>query len=135
MSRLHIYTVHIEPTKPHPYEQARFVEEGFSWKAFFFLGFWALYQRLWWQALALFLVNFILMELHGAHMLTRAGVSILGLGVSLLAGFQANDWLRGKLRRNGYIIADVVSGDSLVRGQQRFFDRYFATHPAENNVI
>jgi hypothetical protein len=134
MSRLRIYTVQINPSLPQPYEAAEFIEEGFSWAAFVFTGIWALYHRLWWIALGLFAFNFLMIHLLSSGTLTHAGVTIIDLGVRTLVGCYANDWRRAKLRRNGYIVADIVSGDSLLRGQQRFFDRYFSAHPTDSFV-
>jgi hypothetical protein len=134
VSRLHIYTVHVNPALPHPYEAAEFIEEGFNWKAFFFIWIWAAYNRLWWQAIGLFALTMLLLHLFSSGMFTHVGASIIDIAVRFLVGAYANDWKRKRLQKNGYITSDIVSGDSLLRGQQRFFDRYFATHPAESFV-
>jgi len=127
MSRVHIYTVHINPSLPQPYEAVEFVEEGFNWKAFIFSGFWALYNKLWWSALGIFAYNAFMAQLLSSHTFSHTGVGILQLGLELFIGFQANDWRRTNLKKRGFITADVVTGDSLIRAEQRFFDRYFST--------
>jgi hypothetical protein len=130
MARLRIYTVHINPSRPHPYEEAEFVDEGFNRWAFIFTGVWALYHRLWWQALALFVFGFIMVNIIASGTLSAFGAVIIDFGVRLLIGYHANEWRRRKLAKRGYLTADITSGESLLRAEQRFFDRYFALHPA-----
>ncbi len=130
MARLRIYTVHVNPALPHPYEAAEFVEEGFSWKAFIFSALWVLYHRLWWPALVIIVCNIFLFILMQSEALTHLGYFILHGSVHLLVGFYGNDWRRKKLQRLGFITADIASGDSLLRAEQRYYDRYFATHPS-----
>jgi hypothetical protein len=45
-------------------------------------------------------------------------------------GFQGTDWQRARLKRRGYVTADITTGDSQLRAEQRYFDRYFAARPA-----
>jgi hypothetical protein len=130
MSKPHIYTVHINPSLREPYEKAVFIEEGFSWMAFFFTGLWALYNRLWWWALGIFIFNATMLQLVDSSALTHTGIFIVQLSAQILIGSYAHDWQRAKLRKRGYIIADIVTGDSLLGAEQRFFDRYFASHPS-----
>jgi hypothetical protein len=125
MSRLHIYTVHVNPANPQPYEAAEFVEEGFSLKAFVFPFLWVLYFRLWWHAVGLGAFNLALFLL-ADNGVSHVTVLIVQLGVHLLVGFHANDWRRWRLRQKGHILTDLVTGDSKLRAELRFFDRYFA---------
>jgi hypothetical protein len=129
MTRLHIYTVHVNPSLPLPYEAAEFVEEGFNWKAFIFTGFWTLYHRLWWQTLAIFLFEGLLIHLAHLHSITHIGYVMINVVFHLFIGFSSNDWLRTHIKKRGYITADIVAGDSLLRAELRFFDRYFAARP------
>lgn len=126
MSRLRIYTVHINPSIPNPYEEAKFVEEGFNWKAFVFSGLWTLSKTLWLPSIVIIAINAAIASS------ALAGIGPAGIGCMLLAwniiiGYLANDWLRSKLKDRGYIIADIVTGDSLLCAEQRFFDRYFSS--------
>jgi len=130
MSRLHIYTVHINPSLPHPYEDAKFVEEGFNWKAFIFTGLWALYNRLWLAAILMFIINGSILVLTMHHS-NAMGLSLIEFSWHLIIGYSGNDLIRSKLKKLGFIIADIVTGDSKLRAEQRFFDRYFA---ARNNT-
>jgi hypothetical protein len=125
MARMRVYTVHINPSKPYPYEAAQFVPEGFNWKAFLFSSLWALYKRLWMPAVLLICYNIIMAYLVYGHVFSHTGISIIDFGGHLVIGFHANDWVRARLARRGYLTADITAGESGLRAEQRFFDRYF----------
>jgi len=129
-SRHRIYTVHINPKLPAPYENPVFVQEGFNFMAFIFSGFWTLYHRLWWPLFAIIVCNLMIMQMFDNGTINLISRSILETGLMLLVAFEANDWRRNGLARRGYVIADIVTGDCLIRAEQRFFDRYFAQTPA-----
>jgi hypothetical protein len=125
MAKMRIYTVHINPRKKHPYENPVFIEEAFNWYAFLFRPFWALSHRLWLVAAVLFvLLGFVefaaitgIVQLHIA--------ALLNLFIMVVVGFHGNDWRRNKLRKQGYIISDIVTGSDLVGAEQRYFERYY----------
>jgi hypothetical protein len=123
---LKIYTVHVKPGETLAHEKPVFVREGFNILAFALTGFWALYQRLWVHGLLIILFNGILMLLNQEQVLSQTGMTIIQLGFNLLIGFHANDWRRVGLTRRGYIVADIVTGDSLLRAEQRYFERHLA---------
>ncbi len=125
MSRLHVYTAHINPALPTPYEEAVFVEEGFNWKAFLFTGLWTLYNRLWLNTLVVALVTGVIVLFYLRGLSYNAVASLL-IACNTIIGYHANDWLRSRLKRRGFVIADIVTGDSILRAEQRFFDRYFS---------
>lgn len=126
MARLRIYTVHINPALERPYEAARFVREGFSWRAFLFTGLWLIYHRMWLAAAVTGSATALLFYKFEDGAFALPGYAILTLGLHLIIGFHATDWLRSKLRRKGYVMTDITTGDSDLRAEQRFFDRYFA---------
>lgn len=123
-NRLHIYTAHIDPSKSHPYEDTEFVEEGFNWMAFFFTSLWALYHRLWWQAGIIMVYNFFMLQMVKSGNYTQFGITLIQLCIQIYIGFEGNDWLRMRLRKKGYITADIVAGDSETSAELRFYDRY-----------
>jgi hypothetical protein len=129
MARLCIYTVHINPSLPHPYEEAEFVKEGFSLMAFFFTALWALYHRLWPQALGIAAFNGGLLYLLCDDVFAIPGYLILHLGLHLFVGLEGTEWLRARLKDRGYITVDITTGDSQLRAEQRYFDRHFAARP------
>jgi len=81
------------------------VKRGFSWPAFFFGVFWALYKRMWLVALALFgvaiLFSIVDQAVAESNLLLMA-VSIFSIGFSIWVGFNANDWVRNHLIKQGY---------------------------------
>lgn len=125
-----IYTVHIDPKGPKPYENPIFVLEGFNIFAFIFTGAWALYNRMWWVAFTIIMCNLMILEMFETGTLDLIGRTILETALMMVVGFEGNEWRRKSLAKRGYVIADIVSGDSLIRAEQRFFDRYFAGNPA-----
>ncbi len=124
---LKIYTAHVKPGTANAAEKPIFVREGFNLFAFALTVLWALYHRLWIPALFIALFNGTIMLLDKERVLSSVGVGVIQIGVNILIGFHANDWLRAGLTRRGYIFADVVTGDSLLRAEQRYFERYLAT--------
>jgi hypothetical protein len=125
-----IYTVHVKPDDAGVQFRPVFVKEGFNVNAFIFTIFWALYYRLWAPALALLAMYMALGFLAEGHVLSRASIDTVRLGVHVMVGYLGNDWLRSRLARQGYIIADIAAGDSFLRAQQRYLERYVtaATH-------
>jgi drug/metabolite transporter (DMT)-like permease len=121
-----IYTVHVLPDRARAYEQPVFVREGFHFFAFLFTFFWALYERLWWHAAAILLANASVMALGKALYFTPPSIAILQFCIQLFVGFYAHDWQRARLGKRGYIMADIAAADSLLRAQQRFFERHLA---------
>jgi len=130
MAALRIFTVHVDPSLADPYESAEFVKEGFSFRAFLFSTLWALYHRLWGMAALLVAYNLMLFHFFHSGSISPTGLGVIDFGVHLFIGFEAGDWLRARLARQGYVIADIATGDSSLRAEQRFFDRHFAAHPA-----
>lgn len=127
---LKIYTVHVKPGAASPQEQPVFVREGFNWMAFLFTGLWTLYQRLWWPTLFVVGFNAVLMKF-GQHLLSSESIGIAQLGFQLLVGYLGNDWIRARLKRQGYILADITAADSQPRAEQRYFERYLAATAAQ----
>lgn len=126
MARLHIYTIHIRPDLAQPYDQAEFVEEGFSWRAFLFTAFWLLYRRLWVPAFLVIAVNALVFSLEEAKVLHSGSIAVLQIAIALIVGYHGHDWYRARLKSKGYIMADIVSGENLLRAEQRFYDRFAA---------
>ena len=118
-----VYTVHVRPGGPVGEQAPLFVREGFNWFAFLFHFLWALYHRLWAPAVVIFIVNAMLILLLREHVFSENGIVVLQLGFQFLIGAHANDWLRARLMRDGYILADISAGDSLLRAEQRYFER------------
>jgi len=116
-----IYTYHMTPGAT-PLEAAIAVPEGFSWGAFVFGVFWALYRRLWLAAVIIVGVNVIVpvavQELGLSAILGSATLFLF----SFYVGCSANDWRREKLERSGQVLAGIAAGQDWEDADRRFFD-------------
>ncbi|NBX04077.1 MAG: DUF2628 domain-containing protein [Alphaproteobacteria bacterium] len=122
-----IYTVHIKTDASRSGEKPIFIREGFSFGAFFFTVFWALYHRLWLPAAGIMFSLWLIVQLGTHHFISSPSVGVLQLMIQVLVGYLANDWRRRALAKRGYITSDVTAADSLLRAEQRYFERYLQT--------
>ncbi len=105
---MRLYTVHTRPWTADG--DPVLVKEGFCWPAAAFTALWALWHRMWLEALAIFALEAAL----------GAGLAFMGIDVvsnlAIQIGFQAllgvfgNDIERLALRRRGLVEAGVVAG-------------------------
>lgn len=121
---LHIYTVHIKPGRGLRDASPVFVREGFNLYGFVFTLAWALYHRLWLASALMLAFNAGVVWLNEAHALSDAGTYCTLLAMQLVIGFHGNDWVRGALTRRGFLTAGIVTGDSRLRAELRFFEHY-----------
>lgn len=119
---MRVYTVHRRHHNLDPDSGVVLVKEGFSWPALFFSLFWALWCRLWWVALGLFVVNAVLsavLTLLGIDSVSEAAIS---LGLAVLVGLLGNDLKRWTLNRRGFRQIGIVAAADLEAAEHRFFD-------------
>lgn len=121
-----LYTVHTKPGSDYTLDKPVFLREGFNWMAFLLTFLWAGYHRLWRFALAIFLANVAIALSVRYGVLTQFSGGIVQFAVQILVGFQANDALRARMQKKGYIFQDITSGESLLTAEQRYFDRLVA---------
>jgi hypothetical protein len=117
-----VYTAHYRPTVPPPDREVVLVKEGFCWPALFVSPLWALWHRLWIEAVVLIAAPLALefaFELVG---LAPLGVSAAGLGLSAIIACVANDLRRASLERRGYRMAGVVAGSDYDTALARLID-------------
>ncbi|HUI15059.1 MAG TPA: DUF2628 domain-containing protein [Xanthobacteraceae bacterium] len=123
-----VYTVYEPPQRrADPLAAAErlvFVRDGFHWWAFLLTPLWMLRHRLW-LVLVMYLVIIAALDVA----LHRAGVSafvitVVGLLISLLVGFEAATLRRFTLRGRGWRNVGIVSGDDLEDAERRFFDSW-----------
>lgn len=132
-----VYTVHEPPlraaelsAKP---ERFAFVRDGFYWWAFLLTPLWMLRHRLW-LVLVIYLVGTAVLD----TVLHIVGVSdfvitVVGILISLLAGFEASTLRRFTLRRRRWKNVGVVSGDDIEDAEQRFFGAW-VRHAAQGGA-
>ena len=105
-----VFTVHLRREGLDPERDIVLVKEGFSWPAFLLTVLWALWQGLWLPAAVMVGAS---VALGGAANLAGAGdvtAGLMGLGLSAIIGFVANDLRRDRLQRDGFADAGVVCG-------------------------
>ncbi len=110
---MRLFTVHGEPPReasgpegwPEPKSRPPvLVREGFSFWAFV-LGFlWFLFNRLWWEALAL-----LALTVAAAVLLPDPASAVVTLALHVLAGMEARDRLRARLARRGMPVLGVIA--------------------------
>ena len=88
---------------------------------------WALSHRLWWHAAGIVVTFVLLIQLGVHHFVSSPSVGVLQLVMQVYIGFAGNDWRRKVLARRGYIMTDITTGDSLLRAERRYFERYLKT--------
>lgn len=120
-----LYTVHARPGTSMV-EKPVFIKEGFNLWAFLLTVVWALYHRLWLVSLLLVAFNVTMFYCVRIQLFSSISFGILHLAFHVICGLYGNDWIRAKLTRRGYIMADITAGDSLLRAEQRYFERYLA---------
>ncbi len=122
--KLRIYTVHVRPARGDLAEDTVFVREGFSVWAFLFQVIWALYHRLWAVALLFLVIALGVDALSGLLALSVGARFMLGLGIAILIGSEANDLRRWTLKRCGYDEVDIVAGHDLDEAELRHFSEF-----------
>ena len=125
-ARMKIYTVYTHPDKDID-QKPVFVREGFSFGAFVFGALWALYHRLWLVFLLIVAVDVALGYVSQMHLLLKPTVVAIQFGFSLMVGYMGNDWIRARLLRSEFELVDITVSDSLLRAEQRYFERALVT--------
>lgn len=123
---LKLYTVHTKSGTGHTLEKPIFLREGFNWMAFIFTFIWAFSKRLWLFGFVMLAANFAVAMLSEGGYIAPLSAGVIQFAIQFFAGFHGNDCLRKKMARQGYIFQDITSGDSLLRAEQRYFDRLTA---------
>lgn len=119
---MRFYSVH-DNGESGPAARLLLLREGFSWPAFLFGPLWALWHGLWQVAIGLFLAALVLsLFLQGLGFSESHGFAAQ-LGLNLLMGLMGQDLRRWGLKRRGYDMAGVVTGDDREGALRRFLDR------------
>lgn len=116
-----IFTVHARSWSAAGDGDAVFVREGFSWPAFVFGPFWALWFGLWKTAVVLFLLSLAMSGLVVVSGMTEAAELAATLGFQSVVGLWANDWRRYVLTRRDYSERGVIAGRNLAEAEHHYF--------------
>lgn len=116
-----IYTVHARSWSAAGDGDAVFVREGFSWPAFLFGPFWALWFGLWKTAVVLFLLSLAISGLAVVSGMTDGAEFTVTLGLQAMVGLWGNDWRRYGLARQDYAVRGVAGGRDLPDAEHHYF--------------
>jgi len=120
-----IFTVYVK-TDEDIVESAKYIQEGFSWKAFFFTIFWLGYHRLWFPAIATVLVFTIIGQLESMTIISHVQNFFIMLAVSLYLGFTGRDFQRMSLEKNGYHLEDLIVASDIDDAEHKFITSIFS---------
>lgn len=102
----------------HTSGRVALVKKGFSWPAFFFMFWWALYKRFYLGAFTLFTASLLIGLLLGfGQRFENEGSSVatilylVGITVWVKAGFWANDAFADHLKKQNYV--EYASADAM----------------------
>lgn len=119
-----IFEVYIKTDKRGIIKDIELLKIGFSWGAFIFSIFWLLYYRVWQLCFVLLPVVLSINWLEIRGFISNEHSFVFGLGLQLLIGFSATEWLGGSLTKRGYRFAGVVTGNDVMLAERRFFDHH-----------
>ncbi|CAN1569459.1 Protein of unknown function DUF2628 [Rhabdaerophilaceae bacterium] len=120
------YVVHLKGRGDQALSGARFLSDGFSWRALTFGPFWLLAQGAWIAALGVLVAQLVFSFGLFALGLEPFLIS-LSLGLfNLLVALESAVILGWELRLKGYDQVAVVSGDDRDVLEERFFSNFHA---------
>lgn len=122
LKRRKVFAVYVKETDEYPMETARYIPQSFSLLAFFIPPVWAFLNNMWILGIAImafFMLNAGAFNVGIPDQLSFA----MELGFRVWIACQASDILEWKAKRKGYVLYDIVAGESEEEAQQRLLDR------------
>ena len=107
------YSVHIRRHGLDLDRDVVLIKEGFSWPAFLFNIFWALWHRHWLAVSTMFATPLAIATLTKIVGLAPAGQIVLLLGWLVIVGMTANDVRRCYLDYGGFVEDGIAAGNSI----------------------
>ena len=104
--------------------------EGFCWWAFLFGPLWFLFHGLWVSAILLALLHMAFAAAAEHFGVPAVFSATASLTLSVLVGFNARDWWRLMLTRQGFGFEPVVLARSLEQAELTLMQRAFAESSA-----
>jgi len=102
-------------------EQLDFVKDGISWPALIVPAFWLIYHRMWIELLVYLAAYGVLGWAMTYSENSADFLAWVGIALSLLLAFEANDLRRYALERKGYRQLGVAIGGSSEAAELSFF--------------
>ncbi|MBT4890655.1 MAG: DUF2628 domain-containing protein [Rhodospirillales bacterium] len=121
---MRVYSVHVRRDGLDPDRDIVLVKEGFSWAALVLSVVWALWHRLWMFAatIVIFMMGTALaFDFFGFH---HDIIGVFHVGGAVLCGLIANDLRCAQLERQGFEAIDLVTAETRLQAESRFFDRH-----------
>lgn len=115
-----IYSVHLRGEEPGAPNDAVFVSQSFTWKAFFLGPLWLAAKRLW-LGLVLWAGAYFLLIAAAAGAISIGSIVLIAVAVQILFGLEANRLLEAKLARRGFRLAEVISAPSRDAAESAFY--------------
>ena len=112
------YCALIKKNQDEKVEDLILLQEGFSWKAFFFSGLWFLYHKMWKEFLVLILLNFAFALL--ANISADFDKILLEISFIFIVALNANYWLGEHLKKHGYEFAGMAFGSDALSAKFDF---------------
>ena len=98
------------------------IKEGFSWPAFFFSILWACFHRLW-LAIGIYICfQCSFYALFKFIHLDQLSQGIVSIGIAIIFGFMANDFLQQKRSKEGFELYAIVRGKNKEQAFGRFLN-------------
>ena len=127
------FTVHEPPSPPADRldraESLVFVKDGFSWLAALFSPIWLIVHRLWWALLGYVVLSGLLELVRWSGVADRGWVTLAGIALHVLIGFEADTLRRWSLDRKGWRVLGSVSGRTAAECERRFFEQWLPGQP------
>ncbi|WP_343313084.1 DUF2628 domain-containing protein [Brucella sp. BE17] len=110
----------LEPVDSQNAENAVFVRDGFHVLALILPVVWLLFQRLWFEAAAVFGVT-ILLGFGGSMLGIANAVPLITLLVSIFVALEGANWKIAKYRRHGFAEKAIIDAANLEEAEIRYF--------------
>jgi hypothetical protein len=127
------FTVHEPPSPPADRsdraESLVFVKDGFGWAAALFAPIWLLVHRLWWPLLGYVVLIGLFEAFRLALPLLGSWITLAGVALHLLIGFEADTLRRWALARRGWRVLGAVTGKTAAECERRFYEAWLPTQP------
>jgi hypothetical protein len=114
------YTIHVRNSLLHSEPDVLVIRESFSWFAFLFSVFWALWNRLWLVALGLAFLEILLTASTTYIGVDAISTAIISLGLAVIIGFTGNDLKRWTLAGRAYVPEGIVLAPDADSALQRY---------------
>jgi hypothetical protein len=131
--KMRIYSIYLNPKAKKIYENAILVSENFNIIAFFFTGFWALFNRMLIVGIGLLVAQYGTLIFAKYCGVSTGGGIIIDLGIRFLIGLCSNDLLRLHYGNKGYVLSDVVVAHNDLEAFHRYYDRHIKQMGVNNS--